>query len=68
MVLYMIYKDYKKQVLPEVKLQDLATTILNLSTMIEMQENFKAGTDHVQEEHAVNEEAENKPVEPSSNV
>ncbi|PSR86034.1 Bidirectional sugar transporter like [Actinidia chinensis var. chinensis] len=55
MVLYMIYKDYKKQVLPEFKLQDLPTTVINLRTMIEMQENFKAGTDHVQEEHATNE-------------
>ncbi|XP_057484708.1 bidirectional sugar transporter NEC1-like [Actinidia eriantha] len=69
MVLYMIYKDYKKQVIPEVKIQDLGTTvIINLSTTIEMQENFKAGSDHVQEEHAANEEAEDKPVEPSSNM
>ena len=69
MVLYMIYKENKNQVLPEVKLQDLATTVINLSTIMEMQENFKAGTYHVQEEHAVNEEANNKPVEESeSNV
>ncbi|GFZ04631.1 nodulin MtN3 family protein [Actinidia rufa] len=69
MVLYMIYKENKNQVLPEVKLQDLATTVINLSTIMEMQENFKAGTYHVQEEHAVNEEANNKPVEASeSNV
>lgn len=69
MVLYMIYKENKNQVLPEVKLQDLSTTVINLSTIMEMQENFKAGTYHVQEEHAVNEEANNKTVEASeSNV
>ncbi|XP_057460733.1 bidirectional sugar transporter SWEET9-like [Actinidia eriantha] len=63
MVLYIIYKDNKNQVLPEVKLQGLVTTVINLSTIMEMQENFK------QEEHAVNEEADNKPVEASeSNV
>ncbi|KAF5930315.1 hypothetical protein HYC85_031188 [Camellia sinensis] len=48
MALYIVYKDTKKQVLPEVKLQDLGT-VIDLSA-IEMEQNFKADTDQMPKE------------------
>ncbi|KAL7172222.1 hypothetical protein ACSBR2_031840 [Camellia fascicularis] len=69
MALYIVYKDTKKQVLPEVKLQDLGT-VIDLSA-IEMEQNFKADTDQMPKEIiAVDEDGDNnKSITPSeSNV
>ncbi|KAI7982657.1 Bidirectional sugar transporter NEC1 [Camellia lanceoleosa] len=69
MALYIVYKDTKKKVLPEVKLQDVGT-VIDLSA-IEMEQNFKADTDQMSKEIiAVDEDGDNnKSIKPSeSNV
>ncbi|CAK9178048.1 unnamed protein product [Ilex paraguariensis] len=63
MILYVIYKDRKKQILLEVELQDL-TTVVDLNTL-EKQDNSTTEPKKP-EEIAVNQEAGNQPID--SNV
>ncbi|CAK9175903.1 unnamed protein product, partial [Ilex paraguariensis] len=63
MILYVIYKDKKKQIQPEVKLQELAT-VIDLSTL-EKHENAWTEPKKPEDNIAENEEAGNKTIQPN---